>query len=39
MDSALFWMLMFVASQLAIMAAGLMPVTRWKSTTAIAKPE
>ncbi|RME30578.1 MAG: cytochrome C assembly protein, partial [Candidatus Zixiibacteriota bacterium] len=38
MDSALFWMLVFVSSQLAIMAAGLIPVSRWRSTTALATP-
>jgi ABC-type transport system involved in cytochrome c biogenesis permease subunit len=32
MDSALFWLLFFVATQLAIMAAGMIPQSRWRST-------
>jgi len=31
MDSAVQWMLVFVAIQLAIMSAGLIPVSRWRS--------
>jgi ABC-type transport system involved in cytochrome c biogenesis permease subunit len=31
MDSAVMWMLVFVATQLAIMAAGMIPVSRWQS--------
>jgi len=31
MDSAVFWMLVFVASQLACMTAGLIPMSRWRS--------
>jgi len=31
MESALFWMLIFVASQLTIMTAGLLPQQTWKS--------
>jgi ABC-type transport system involved in cytochrome c biogenesis permease subunit len=33
MDSAVMWMLVFVATQLAIMSAGLIPVSRWRSTS------
>ncbi len=32
MDSALMWMLVFVVIQLAIMTAGLIPISRWQST-------
>ncbi len=31
MDSAVLWMLIFVVSQLAIMSAGLIPQSRWRS--------
>jgi ABC-type transport system involved in cytochrome c biogenesis permease subunit len=31
MDSALMWMLVFVVTQLAIMSAGLIPLSRWRS--------
>ncbi|MBX3408725.1 MAG: cytochrome c biogenesis protein CcsA [Phycisphaeraceae bacterium] len=34
MDSAVFWMLLFVASQLAIMSIGLTPRHRWRSSSA-----
>ncbi len=33
-DSAVFWMLVFVASQLAIMALGMVPLDRWRSRSA-----
>lgn len=32
-ESALFWMLVFVATQLAIMTAGMIPLSKWKSYT------
>ncbi len=32
-ESALFWMLVFVATQLAIMTAGMIPLSKWKSHT------
>ena len=31
MDKALIWMLVFIASQLAIMTAGMLPIDKWKS--------
>ncbi len=31
MDSAVFWILVFVGSQLAVMSAGMIPVSRWRS--------
>ena len=31
MESALFWMLIFAASQFAIMTAGMIPLSKWKS--------
>lgn len=31
MDKALMWMLIFIASQLAIMTAGMIPLSKWKS--------
>ena len=36
MDAAMVWLLVFVASQLAIMAAGLMPLHRWASFEGMA---
>ncbi len=33
MDSAVMWMLLFVATQLAVMTAGMIPLSRWRSTT------
>ncbi len=35
MDSAVQWMLLFVATQLAIMTAGLIPMARWRSFDAV----
>jgi len=35
MDSALFWLLMFVLSQLALIALGLLPLRTWRSNTAM----
>ena len=36
MDAAMIWLLIFVGSQLAIMAAGLMPLHRWASFEGLA---
>lgn len=39
MDSAVFWMMAFVVSQLALMAMGLLPDTAWRSRRLAAREE
>ena len=38
MEGRLFWLLVFVGSQLALIGAGLIPVTAWRSRAAFLKP-
>ena len=33
MESALFWLIVYVLSQLAIMAIGMLPTSLWRSAT------
>lgn len=38
MDSAVFWMLIFVASQLVLMGVGMLPMNRWRSIGGSKRP-